>query len=299
LRRRARRRYSRVLRRCDLRKELCLLVCAALALQPSSGFAQSSQDTEVARGIKLVEDGEYDAAILTLDTAARRMAQDPKRSRDLSLAYLYLGIAYIGKGHEAAARARFREALQQAGDLTLSPEKFPPKVINVFESARDEIRAVSGGPASAKPPKKGGAGKALLIGALAVGAGGAAIAAGGGGGGGSSSGGSTSAPSDTRTTLQFSGTVASQEQKGYTFTATKAGVAEVKLSWQDTQLELRIDCQDNAPPYSGCGGQSNRTTNTTANYTTTVVQAKTYLIVVSNFSSRAGAEPYMVQILHP
>jgi hypothetical protein len=267
-------------------------------MQPSSGFAQTNQDPEVARGIKQVEDGEYDAAILMLDTAARRMAQDPKRSRDLSLAYLYLGIAYIGKGHEAAARARFREALQQAGDLTLSPEKFPPKVINVFESARDEIRALSGGPAAAKPPKKGGSGKAILIGALAVGAGGAAIAAGGGGGG-SSSGGSTSAPSDTRTTLQFTGTVVSQEQRGYTFTASKAGVAEVKVSWQDTQLELRIDCQDNAPPYNGCGGLFNRTSNTTANYTTTVVQAKTYLTLVSNFSSRASAEPYTIQILHP
>jgi hypothetical protein len=280
-----------------LRKELCLLVCAALALPPASGFAQASQDPEVARGIKLVEDGEYDAAILTLDTAARSMAQDAKRSRDLSLAYLYLGIAYIGKGHEAAARARFREALQQAGDLTLSPEKFPPKVINVFESARDEIRAVGGAPAPAKPPKQGGAGKALLIGALAVGAGGAALAAGGGGGG--SSGSSAPPASDTRTTLQFSGTVVPQEQRGYTFTASKAGVAEVKVSWQDTQLELRIDCQDNAPPYNGCGGLFNRTSNTTANYTTSVVQAKTYLILVSNFSSRSGAEPFTVQILHP
>jgi hypothetical protein len=282
---------------------LWLLICAALAMPPASGLAQSSGDPEVARGIKQVDDAEYDAAILTLDAAARRLAQDPKRGRDLSLAYLYLGVAYIGKGHEAAARARFREALQQGGDLTLSPEKFPPKVINVFESARDEMRAASGGPTPTPtpPPKKGGSGKLILIGALAVGGGAAALAAGGGGssGGGTSSGGSSSAPSDTRTTLQFSGTVASQEQKGYTFTASKAGVAEVKLSWQDTQLELRIDCQDNAPPYSGCGGQSNRTSNTTANYMTTVVQAKTYLIVVSNFSSRAGAEPYMVQILHP
>jgi hypothetical protein len=295
LRRRARRRYSRVLRRCDLRKELCLLVCAALALPPSSGLAQSSGDPEVARGIKQVDDAEYDAAIITLDAAARRLARDPKVSRDLSLAYLYLGVAYIGKGHEAAARARFREALQQTGDLTLSPEKFPPKVINVFESARDEIRAGSGGPASAKPPKKGGSGKVILLGALAVGAGGAALAAGGGGGGGGSS---SAASTDTRTTLQFSGTAASQEQRPYTFTASKPGVAEVRVTWQDSQLELRIDCQEEAPPYTGCGGQFNRTTNTTASYTTNV-QQKQYLILVSNFSSRSGAEPFTVQILHP
>lgn len=270
-------------------------------MPPSSGLAQSSGDPEVARGIKQVDDAEYDAAILTLDAAARRLAQDPKRGRDLSLAYLYLGVAYIGKGHEAAARARFREALQQGGDLTLSPEKFPPKVINVFESARDEMRAASGAPAPTPtpPPKKGGSGKLILIGALAVGGGAAALAAGGGGSSSSSgSGSSATSTADTRTTLQFSGTVASQEQKGYTFTASKPGVAEVRLTWQDNQLELRIDCQDEAPPYTGCPGQSNRTTNTSALYTTNV-QQKTYLIVVSNFSSRAGAEPYMVQILHP
>jgi hypothetical protein len=29
------------------------------------------------------------------------------------------------------------------------------------------------------------------------------------------------------------------------------------------------------------------------------VTQKTYLILVSNFSSRAGAEPYTIQILHP
>jgi hypothetical protein len=263
-----------------------------------SSRLRRARDARVVRS-RAIEDAEYDAAIFTLDAAARRLAQDPKRGRDLSLAYLYLGVAYIGKGHEAAARARFREALQQGGDLTLSPEKFPPKVINVFESARDEMRAASGAPAPTPPPKKGGSGKLILIGALAVGGGAAALAAGGGGNSaGSSSGGSTSAPSDTRTTLQFSGTVASQEQKGYTFTASKAGVAEVKLSWQDTQLQLRIDCQEEAPPYTGCDGQFNRTTNTTAVYTTNV-QQKQYLILVSNFSSRAGAEPFMVQILHP
>lgn len=279
-----------------MRRPLCLLISAALLLSPSSWHAQASQDPEVARGMRQVDDGEYDAAIITLDAAARRVARDPGKGRDLSLAYLYLGVAYIGKGQEAAARARFREALQQAGDLTLSPEKFPPKVINAFEAARDEIQAQSAKPAAAQPPKKGGSGKALLIGGLAAAAaGGVALAAGGGG---DSSSSSTTTPTETRTSLQFSGTVASQEQKPYVFTASKAGVAEVKVAWQDTQLQLRIDCQDQAPPYTGCNGLYNQTTNTSAAYTMNVTQ-KTYLILVSNFSSRAGAEPYTIQILHP
>jgi hypothetical protein len=276
-------------------------VCAALLLPASTGLAQPSQDAGVARGIKQVDDGEYDAAIITLDGAARRLAQDPQKVRDVSLAYLYLGIAYIGKGQEAAARARFREALQQAGDLTLSPEKFPPKVINAFEAARDEIKAAGPPKAAASPTapaKKGGSGKWILIGGVvAAGAGGAALAAGGGGGSSSPSR-TTTTPTETRTALQFSGTLASQEQRFYTFVASKAGTAEVKLGWQDNQLQLSIDCQEEAPPYSGCNGQFNRTTNTTAQYTA-AVQQKTYLIIVSNYSSRAGAEPFTVQILHP
>lgn len=285
-----------------VQRVLRVLVCTALVLPTTPGIAQTAvQDPDVAQGIKLVEDGEYDAAIVRLDRAARRLAQDPKQVRDLSQAYLYLGIAYIGKGQEAAARAKFREALQQAGDLTLSPEKFPPKVINLFEAARDEVKGAGARAASPSPKaaaaKKGGAGKVILVGLLAAGAGGAALAAGGGGGGSSPSP-TASTPAEARTMLQFSGTVASQEQRFHTFTASRAGAAEVRLAWQDGQISLSIDCQESLPPFTSCGGQLNRTTNTTALYVANV-QQKEYLVVISNFSSRSGAEAYTVQIFHP
>lgn len=159
-------------------------------------------DPEVQKGIRQVEDGDYDAAIFTLDTATRRLAANP-HNPDLPQAYLHLGIAYVGKGAEAAAKAKFREALKQIRDLTLSADKYPPKVINVFEAARDEVSreaspaapakpAAAPAPASPQPAqKKGGSRKTLLIvGGVALAGGGAALAAGGGGG--SSTGGSTS-----------------------------------------------------------------------------------------------------------
>jgi len=124
-----------------LRRTLALVLAASLSF-PSLVLAQSAAtDAEVQRGTRQVEDGDYDAAIVTLDAAARRLTADPSRARDLSQAYLYLGIAYIGKGHEAAAKAKFREAVAQIKDLTLSPDKFPPKVIDLFEAARAEERA--------------------------------------------------------------------------------------------------------------------------------------------------------------
>jgi hypothetical protein len=154
-------------------------VCLAVVLSGVAGRAGAQQpavDPDVVKGVKQVEDGEYDAAILTLDNAARRLATDPTKSKDLSQAYLYLGVAYVGKGHEAAAKAKFREAVHQLKDLSLSPDKFPPRVIDLFEAAREEAAktAATSTPAPAKPAGKGGGSKTPLI------IGGAAVAAGGG-----------------------------------------------------------------------------------------------------------------------
>src|SRR5262249_35871218 len=54
-------------------------------------------DPDIEKGIKQVEDGDFDTAIITLDNAARHLAADPGRAKELSQAYLYLGIAYVGK----------------------------------------------------------------------------------------------------------------------------------------------------------------------------------------------------------
>ncbi len=183
-----------------------LLVVAGILAGPLASPAQSEGvDPDVNEGIRLVEIGEYDAAILTLDNAARRLAADPEQVGQLSQAYLYLGIAYLGKGHEAAARARFRDAVTQMKDLTLSPEQFPPKVINLFEAAReDTLKAPAAtptesaptaapestaapGPAGtaaepAPPPKKGSSKTLLVVGGTGAAAAVGALALGGGGG---------------------------------------------------------------------------------------------------------------------
>jgi tetratricopeptide (TPR) repeat protein len=156
-----------------VRRVLSLLLVLGLSVGSSPSFAQVT-DLEVVKGIKQVEDGDYDGAILTLDNAARRLATDPNKFRDLSQAYLYLGISYAGKGHEAAAKAKFREALGQTKDLSLSPEKFPPKVINLFEAAKQERNQASAPEAA----KKGGGGshKGLFIGLGVAAAAGVGIA---------------------------------------------------------------------------------------------------------------------------
>lgn len=176
------------------RKILHVFLVVALSLWPHAVLAQqpAATDPEIVKGIRLVDDGDFDGAIFTLDSAVRRLAADPSHPADLPQAYLYLGIAFVGKGHEAAAKAKFREALKQIKDLSLSADKFPPKVINVFEAAREEMAkepATAAGTtptkpqAGAAPTKKGGGGKTLLIVGGVVAAGGIAAAASGGGGG--------------------------------------------------------------------------------------------------------------------
>ena len=184
-------------------------LCLALAVVPAA--AQVPADPDVVKGVKQVEEGDNDAAILTLDNAARRLSADPSKSRELSYAYLYLGIAYMGKGHEAAAKAKFREAVSRVTDLSLSPDRFSPKIIDLFEAVKEETgkggpRATSApaaAPAAATPPTAatppaaktaspastktgeggGGSGKTLLFVGLGVAAAGGAVLLIAGGGG--------------------------------------------------------------------------------------------------------------------
>jgi hypothetical protein len=263
-----------------LRTCLRVVLASLLVVSPAGLMAQPPPgDAEVVSGMKQVDDGDYDRAILTLDNAARRLAGDPSKVSDLSQAYLYLGIAYIGKGHEAAAKAKFREALAQIKDLTLSPEKFPPKVIDAFEAAKQE--AANAQPAAA--PKKGGSKKGLVIGGIVAAGAAVGVAVGAGGGGGSSSGsGSGGQSGGTLQTLTFNGTLpnAGGSYECKQVVATKPGTLEARLTWTNSQVEMGIGCQEHDPPYIQCGS-SNRTSNTSAMLTVAVTQ-KTYDICPSN-----------------
>jgi len=290
-----------------LRKVFILVLTATFLAGSFPVAAQPApSDPEVAKGVRQVDEGDYDAAIVTLDAASRRLAGDPARVRDLSQAYLYLGIAYVGKGHEAAAKAKFREAVRQIKDLVLSTDKYPPKVIDLFEAAREEVSrdaapaptATAPSPAvsSAPPPKKGGSHKGLIIGGVLVAGAGAAIAAGAGGGGGSSSSSSRNTPADTRSSQVFTGNLPAQETRGFTVTASKSGTLEATLTWSTRTISLTIDCQEHNPPYTQCG-HSNRTTDTSAAITTSVTQ-KEYDIIVNNFND-AGPEPFTLTVRYP
>ena len=259
-------------------------------------------DPDVRRGIALVDEGEYDSAILALDAAVRRLAAVKGHStRDLAEAYFYLGVAYLGKGHETSAKARFREAVQQARDMSPSPEKFPPRVIELFEKAKEESRAempvatAAATPRATEPKKKGGSSRTLLvIGGLALAGGGAALTLGGP----DDDPGVEGLPENARVTRTENASVSDGEEQFFRFTASRPGSFEATLAWQDRNVGLTIGCHEFNPPYTPCPGTYSRTSDTTGRFTSTVTQRE-YLVFVSNFSGRAGAETFTITLRYP
>jgi len=219
-----------------MRHAMCAGLSLALLTLPPGVLAQpAASDPEVLEGITQVEDGEYGTAILTLDRAARRLSGDPDKTRDLSQAYLYLGIAYFGQGHEAASKANFRDAIRQFREISLNPELYPPAIINLFEAAREE--AGTAAPAAAAAPaavtavapeeKQGGSKMPLILGGVAALVGGGVAVAAGGGDNGASSGcaGCTVAASVLPT-----GTAIIHVTEA-TFTATTSNLSSPSFSW--------------------------------------------------------------------
>lgn len=226
------------------------LVAATVRATPPAPTA----DVEVQKGVSQVEEGDYDTALLTLDAAARRLVSDPSRSRELARAYLYLGIAYLAKGHETSARARFREALAQAGDLELEPDQFAPRVIELFEKAREDVKT------TVPPPEKKGR-KGLWIGAGVVAAGGGVALAVGSGGG------TPSSPPPPRT-LTFDGLLGARgDSSQHDFAAGASGSCQARLTWTDGGTEVKMFVLDAATGNAVTETVTQSTTSSMAGWT--------------------------------
>ena len=151
---------------------LILLAALVLATPP---LHSTPEDPELQAGIRQVNEGDYETAVITLDGVVRRLADQPARRADRVQANVHLGVAQVALGQDARGRAAFAAALRDDPSLRLSPAAFSPKVLATFDAARKEQ------PVPAAPPKSSHR-TALVAGASAVAAAGVvAIVAGGGG----------------------------------------------------------------------------------------------------------------------
>ncbi|MET0552357.1 MAG: tetratricopeptide repeat protein [Vicinamibacteria bacterium] len=167
-----------------MRRIAASLLAAALAC-PTAAFSQPTMtpEQEAAEGIRQVEQGDFETAVITLDSAVKRLDGQPGRQALVQNALLQLGVALVALEQRDAAKARFRRALELDPKLRLRADSFSPKVIGVFEQARLEV-------AAAAPPKSGGGGvsKPLILVGLGAAAAGVVLAAGGSDDGAPSSG---------------------------------------------------------------------------------------------------------------
>jgi hypothetical protein len=186
-----------------LKRWMVLLLVVVLG-SPQGGMGADTVDTDLANGVRQAQEGDFENAVVTLDSVVRRLTGQPSRAKDLARAYTYLSIAYLGLSQEQTAKAKFLEAWKADRDMSLSPREFPPRVLEFFEKAREEANldapraSPSPAPAarptpvrSAEPKKKGSKTVPILIGAAVLGGVGVAVAAGGGG----------SSPTTTPTTV--------------------------------------------------------------------------------------------------
>jgi hypothetical protein len=122
---------------------------ASLGVGVAAGQVEPPLEAALAKGIALVEEGDYGAAIIALDDVVARLGRLQKQKERVARAQLYLGIAYVGEGAESLATASFREALKHDPTLTLDPEQFSPKVRERFQRVKNERGSARPAPSSA------------------------------------------------------------------------------------------------------------------------------------------------------
>lgn len=184
-----------------MKRFLPWVLALAVGTPPQAVRSQEQGDPELRRGIQQAQEGDFNAAVITLDGVVRRLSENKGNPKELSRAYVYLAISYLGLSQEQAAKAKFLEAWRADREMNPSPSEFPPRILKMLDEAKSEAMAEApppdrappaaapaapSAPAATEPAKKGGSKAPLiLVGVAAVG-GGVALAAGGGGKGGSS-----------------------------------------------------------------------------------------------------------------
>jgi tetratricopeptide (TPR) repeat protein len=104
-----------------------------------AGSQAGATDSDVLRGVVLAEAGDYDQAIDVLEGVVEAAPEKRRDSKDLALAYAYLGVACSAKGQDEKAKEMFATALGLDRGLVLSSPKVPSHARDLFESVKKQI----------------------------------------------------------------------------------------------------------------------------------------------------------------
>lgn len=275
-------------------RRLSGLLASLLWALPAPSLPQTAPP-ELAQGIRQVEEGDLETAIITLDGVVQRLTGVAGRQTELALAHLYLGMSYLGVSQTERAVAQFKEAWRNNRELKLDPKKFPPRVIQAYEEAKAEAARNEGQGAPARA-KSGGSSKALLIvGGLAAVGGGIAVA-----------GGSSSAPASPSATpaagpqvlVSGGSNIAAPNvtTRFSSFTAPAAGVIQYTGNWtlagSSFSLALGQNCSGFAPYLAETPVSSTRPVTLSQ-----TVSAGGVYCPYAFYASGAGGESFSYQIV--
>jgi putative NIF3 family GTP cyclohydrolase 1 type 2 len=131
-----------------------LLSTAGAVAAPQAPEAPASAESAVAAGVRQVEEGDFEAAVATLEAANARLRGDPRRVRLLVQADIQLAVAHVALDQTPAAVQAFTEALTLDPQLRLPTDRFSPKVLRAFETARAQTTARTASPGHSSSGRK-------------------------------------------------------------------------------------------------------------------------------------------------
>jgi len=142
-----------------------ILACGALPAGATAQETAASAESGIATGVRQVEEGDFEGAVTTLEAAIARLRGDPQRVRLLVQADIQLAVAHVALDHTPQAVQAFTEALTLDPNLRLPPDRFSPKVLSAFETAREQSAHRTAGPG-----RKASSGRkaAIIGGSIAV-----------------------------------------------------------------------------------------------------------------------------------
>jgi hypothetical protein len=111
-----------------------LLIAVVFALLAPGAAAQ-----ELAAGIRQVDEGDLENAVVTLEAVVARLDAEKGPERERALGHLYLGMAYLGLEQSQRARSSLRNAWRFNQGTALDPKQFPPRVIALYEEVGREL----------------------------------------------------------------------------------------------------------------------------------------------------------------
>jgi hypothetical protein len=145
----------------------CAVGPATASVQEPPGTAESG----VAMGVRQVEDGDFEGAVKTLEAAIARLRGDPQRVRLLVQADIQLAVAHVALDHATEAVQAFSEALALDPSLRLGADRYSPKVLRAFETAREQAARRTGTSTAGRSSHKAwllGGGAAVAVGTAIV-----------------------------------------------------------------------------------------------------------------------------------